>query len=196
MEKKESEKDKMLRGEWYDANYDENLLNERKDCLKRCEDFNREGQTDEQRAEALQRLLPNLGQRTVVLPPLRCDYGYNIRTGADCFVNYNTTLLDAAPITLGNNVFVGPDCGFYTAIHPLDAKRRNDGLERAQPITLGNNVWIGGHTTILPGVTIGDGSVIGAGSVVTRNIPPHVVAVGNPCRVLKPIADGKTTTEE
>jgi len=94
-------------------------------------------------------------------------------------------ILDAAPVTFGDHVFVGPHCGFYTAGHPLDAQQRRQGLEYARPITIGNDVWIGGHVAVLPGVTIGDGAVIGAGSVVVHDIPPHVVAVGNPCRVVR-----------
>ncbi len=182
-----TEKEKMLRGEWYDANYDAALQAERDHCRRLCETFNHPGHTDAERAEALRAALPHQGERTVFTPPLHADYGYNVRTGEDCFFNYDATFLDAAPIRFGNHVFVGPGCGFYTAIHPLDAARRNRGLERAQPITVEDDVWIGGHVTVLPGVTIGRGSVVGAGSVVTRDVPPGVVAAGNPCRVLRPI---------
>ena len=97
--------------------------------------------------------------------------------------------MDGAPITLGRNCFLGPSCGLYTANHPLNAVQRAQGLERALPITLGDDVWLGGNVVILPGVTIGSGSVIGAGSVVTHDIPPGVVAAGNPCRVLRPITE-------
>ena len=104
-------------------------------------------------------------------------------------MNVGCTVLDGAPVTFGNNVFVAPGCGFYTAGHPLDAERRNAGLEYALPIRVGNDVWIGAHVCVLPGVTIGDGAVIGAGSVVTRDVPPGVLAVGNPCRVVRPITE-------
>ncbi len=184
-----TEKQKMLCGEWYDANYDAQLTAEREACRRRCEAFNQPGLTDGQRDEALRQLLPHLGQRSAVVPPLHCDYGCHVETGTDCFFNFGTTLLDGAPIRFGNHVFVGPDCGFYTAIHPLDAARRNRGLERALPITVEDDVWLGGHVTVLPGVTIGRGSVIGAGSVVTRDVPPGVVAAGNPCRVIRRIEE-------
>ncbi len=183
-----TEKEKMLRGEWYDANYDADLLAERAACRQLLEAFNRDGQTDDRRAALLQQALPRLGERTTIVPPLYCDYGYHIETGHDCFFNFHTTFLDEAPIRFGNHVFVGPNCSFYTAIHPLDAGLRNRGLECARPITVGDNVWLGGNVTVLPGVNIGEGSVIGAGSVVTHDIPAGVVAVGNPCRVLRTLA--------
>ena len=105
--------------------------------------------------------------------------------GEGFFANYNLVILDCAPVTFGERVLVGPNCGFYTAIHPLDAAQRSSGQESASPITVGDDVWLGGNVTVLPGVTIGNGAVIGAGSVVTRDIPAHVLAVGNPCRVVK-----------
>lgn len=184
-----TEKQKMLRGEWYDANYAPELLAERDRCRRLCETFNSPAYTDAERDAALHQALPHLGERTVVVPPLHCDYGTQVETGTDCFFNFGATLLDEAPIRFGCHVFVGPDCGFYTAIHPLDAARRNAGLERALPITVEDDVWIGGHVTVLPGVRIGRGSVIGAGSVVTRDVPPGVVAAGNPCRILRKIAE-------
>ena len=185
----DTEKQKMLRGEWYDANYDRTLLDEREHCRRLCETFNSPERSQAERDEALGRALPHLGERTTVTPPLYCDYGYHVETGTDCFFNYGTTFLDEAPIRFGNHVFVGPHCGFHTAIHPLDAARRNAGLERALPITVEDDVWIGAQVCVLPGVTIGRGSVIGAGSVVTRDVPPGVVAAGNPCRVLRKIEE-------
>lgn len=121
--------------------------------------------------------------------PFNCDYGYNIRFGKNFYTNYNCTLLDCAPITIGDNVMFAPNVSLFTAAHPLDAEKRNAGLEFALPITIGNNVWIGGNTVVLPNVTIGDNTVIGAGSVVTKDIPPNCVAAGNPCRVLRPITE-------
>ena len=99
------------------------------------------------------------------------------------------------PVTFGDNVMIGPNCGFYTASHPMDAERRRAGWEYAAPITVGSDVWFGGGVTVLPGVTIGDGAVIGAGSVVTRNIPPHVLAAGNPCRPVRPITQEDGTIQ-
>lgn len=188
----DTEKQKMLRGEWYDAAYAPELLAERDRCRTHCEIFNHPGHTPQERDAALHRALPHLGERTTFVPPLHCDYGTQVETGTDCFFNFGTTFLDEAPIRFGNHVFVGPDCGFYTAIHPLDAPRRNRGLERALPITVEDDVWIGGHVTVLPGVTIGRGSVVGAGSVVTRDVPPGVVAAGNPCRVIRPITEAES----
>lgn len=115
------------------------------------------------------------------------DYGYNIKLGENVFININNYFMDGAEITLGNNVFVGPSCGFYTASHPLDAEDRNKGLEKASPISIGNNVWVGGNVSVMPGVTIGDGSVVGAGSVVTKDIPENVLAAGVPCKVIREI---------
>ena len=119
--------------------------------------------------------------------PFYCDYGYNIEIGENFYTNHNVVILDCARVTFGDNVFIAPNCGFYTAGHPLDAERRNKGLEDAKPITVGSNVWIGGGCTILPGVTIGDNTVIGAGSVVTKDIPANVLAFGNPCKVVREI---------
>lgn len=116
-----------------------------------------------------------------------CDYGYNIHFGRNFYTNHNLVILDTATVKFGDNVFIGPNCGFYTAGHPVDVKQRNSGLEYAKPITVGNNVWFGGNVIVLPGVTIGDNTIIGAGSVVTKDIPANVIAVGNPCKVIKSI---------
>ena len=124
-------------------------------------------------------------QEFLIEQPFYCDYGYNIHIGENFYCNVNCVILDAAPVTFGNNVFIAPNCGFYTAGHPFDVNLRNQGLEYAKPITIGNNVWIGAQVCVLPGVTIGDNCVIGAGSVVTKNIPDNSLAVGNPCRVIR-----------
>ena len=113
------------------------------------------------------------------------QYGYNIELGENFFANHNTVILDCAKVTFGDNVFVGPNCGFYTASHPLDVERRVKGLETAQPITIGNNVWIGGGVTVLPGVTIGEGAVVAAGAVVTRDVEPKTVVGGVPAKLIK-----------
>ena len=123
------------------------------------------------------------------MAPFWCDYGYNIEIGENFFANHNTVILDGGGVTFGDNVFIAPNCGFYTAGHPIGFERRNQGLEYAYPITVGDNVWIGAGVQVLPGVTIGSDVVIGAGSVVTRDIPSHSVAVGNPCRVLRKSTD-------
>ena len=113
----------------------------------------------------------------------------SITIGEGSFLNRGCYLMDCAPIALGKHVFMGPDCGVYTAVHPFDAASRNTGLEKALPVTIEDEVWLGGHVTILPGVTIGRGSIIGAGSVVTKDVPAGVVAAGNPCRVLRALTE-------
>ena len=129
------------------------------------------------------------GEHLTIEQPFVCDYGYNIRVGEGFFANYNLVILDPAPVTFGDNVFIAPNCSFTTASHPLDAERRNKGLETCKPIHVGNNVWIGANVVVLPGVTIGDNAVIGAGSVVTRDIPAGYVAYGNPCKPHRKIED-------
>lgn len=183
-----TEKEKAQAGLLYDANYDATLLAERTECQERCQRFNQlsPSQTKE-RVHLLSQLLGRVSESATIVQPFFCDYGYNIEVGANFFANTQCVILDEAPVTFGDNVFIGPCCGFYTAGHPLDAKSRNKGLEYARPIHIGSNVWIGGHVCVLPGVSIGDNTVIGAGSVVNRNIPANVVAAGNPCRVIRPI---------
>lgn len=185
-----TEKEKMLAGELYDANYNRELIAERKRCKDLCHEYNMTvpSQTGK-REELMRRLLGRTGGRFLIEQPFYCDYGYNIEIGEDFYANVNCVILDGAKVTFGRNVFIAPNCGFYTAGHPLDIARRNSGLEYARPITVGNDVWIGANVAVLPGVTIGDGCVIGAGSVVTRDIPAHSLAVGNPCRVIRRIGD-------
>lgn len=186
----ETEKEKCRRGEWYDANNDATLLAERLRCKELCHEYNQlPPRCAEERTALLRRLLGRTGRQFLIEQPFACDYGYNIEIGENFYMNVNGVILDGAPVIFGNNVFVGPSCGFYTAGHPLQAEPRNRGLEYAYPIRVGNNVWIGAQVCVLPGVTIGDNCVIGAGSVVTRNIPPFSLAVGNPCRVIRCLDD-------
>lgn len=185
-----TEQEKMAAGLWYDANFDPELLAARTKAEELCAAFNAAAPGDAERRGALLRaLIPDLGEGVTILSPFYTDYGSNCRIGAGSFLNHGVYLMDGAPITVGRNCFLGPSCGLYTANHPLNAVQRAQGLERALPITLGDDVWLGGNVVILPGVTIGSGSVIGAGSVVTHDIPPGVVAAGNPCRVLRPITE-------
>lgn len=185
-----TEKEKRDRGELYDANYDETLLKEMQNTKKICFELNSLAPDESvARKEILERLLGSAGRHCVILSPFHCDYGYNIHVGENFFANHGCVMLDGARITIGDNVFIGPLCGFYTATHPLDFERRNRGLEWAKPITIGNNVWIGGGVHIMAGVTIGDNTVIGGGSVVTHDIPCNVLAVGNPCNVLRTISN-------
>ena len=135
----------------------------------------------------LKQILTTVDDTTLIEQPFICDYGYNICFGKNFYANHNLVILDTTTVKFGDNVFIGPNCGFYTAGHPVDVKQRNSGLEYAKPITVGNNVWFGGNVIVLPGVTIGDNTIIGAGSVVTKDIPANVIAVGNPCKVIKSI---------
>ncbi|HBX45775.1 sugar O-acetyltransferase [Limibacterium fermenti] len=188
-----TEKEKCLQGLLYNANYDEELLRERAVCKDRCLEYNQTKSSDiKRRKELLKQLVPNSKENISIEPPFWCDYGYNIEFGNTIFVNHNLVILDEAKVTLGDNIFIGPNCSFYTAVHPLDAAQRNEGLEYARPISIGNNVWLGGNVVVLPGVNIGDHSVIGAGSVVTKDIPANVVAFGNPCKVIRQIEQKNT----
>lgn len=122
-------------------------------------------------------------------PPFHCDYGHHIQVGKNFFANYNCTFLDVAAITFGDNCLLGPSVSIYTAGHPVHPVSRRSAYEYGIPVTIGNDVWLGGGTIVCPGVTIGDGCVIGAGSVVTRDIPPYTIAAGNPCRVIRAITE-------
>jgi acetyltransferase-like isoleucine patch superfamily enzyme len=190
-----TEKEKMQNQMLYDANYDPELIRERMVCKDLCHTYNqlRPSQTEEQKT-LLQNLLGKTNGTFTVVAPFWCDYGYNIELGENFFANHNCVILDCAKVSFGDNVFIAPNCGFYTAGHPIDADRRNAGLEYAYPIKVGDNVWLGGGVQVLPGVTIGSDVVIAAGSVVNRDIPDHVVAGGNPCRVLRPITEADRYT--
>lgn len=183
-----SEKEKMLAGELYNADYDEELINLRLEAKELCFKYNFLSPKDsEKKKEILEELFKSSLDRCCIEPNFYCDYGFNISVGKNFYSNHNLVILDANKVVFGDNVFIGPNCGFYTAGHPLDAETRNKGLEYAKPIEIGNNVWIGGNVVVLPGIKIGDNTVIGAGSVVTKNIPSNVIAVGNPCKVIKEI---------
>ena len=184
-----TEKEKQQAGELYNAN-DRELFNERIKAQKLCAEYNAVECNDFQKRERiLDRLVALRGENTVIEPNFFCDYGYNIIIGDNFYANHNCVILDCAEVVFGNNVFIGPNCGFYTAHHPIHKDPRNELLEYARPITVGNDVWFGGNCVVVPGVTIGSNVVIGAGSVVTHDIPDNVVAVGNPCRVLRPITE-------
>ncbi|WP_373752553.1 sugar O-acetyltransferase [Neisseria weixii] len=185
-----TEKQKMLDFELYDANYNPELLQERLNAKDLCFEFNqtRPSETKKQ-AQIMRRLLGKTPEQFYITQPFWCDYGYNIEIGANFYANHNLVILDGAKVSFGDNVFIAPDCGFYTAGHPVDAERRNQGLEYAHPITVGDNVWIGGGVKVMPGVRIGSNVVIAAGSIVTKDITDNVIAGGVPCKVLRPITD-------
>lgn len=185
-----TEREKMQQGLLYDANYDEELLAERSRCKDLCFAYNQllPSLVDQQK-DIIRRLFGKTGERFYITAPFWCDYGCNIEIGENFYTNHNCVILDGAKVTFGDNVFIAPNCTFSTAGHPLDTEQRNHGLEYAYPITVGDNVWFGASVTVLPGVTIGSNTVIGAGSVVNRDIPDGVVAVGNPCRVVRKITE-------
>ena len=191
-----TEKEKMLKQMMYAANNDEDLLKERAIAKDLCFKYNQLMPSDvENQKKVLKEILGEVDDSVIFVAPFWCDYGYNIRVGKNFFANHNTVILDGAKVTFGDNVFIAPNCGFYTAGHPIDAKRRNQGLEYAYPITIGNNVWIGAGVHVMPGVTIGDNVVIGGGSIVVKDIPSNSVAVGNPCHVIREITEEDEHTD-
>ena len=191
------EKEKMLSGLLYDANYDKSLIDERTKCKSLCVLYNGLSPSNvDERNKIIKKILGSTKQNFLIEQPFYCDYGYNISIGENFYANHNLIILDPGKVEFGDNVFIGPNCAFYTPQHPLDSETRNKGLEYAFPIKIGNNVWLGGNVVVLPGVSIGDNSVIGAGSVVTKNIPPNVIAAGNPCKVIREITEKDKTKFE
>lgn len=185
--------DRMLAGQLYDPSA-KDLHQARMRSRLLAESYNRTSVADQTgRRTILKQLFKAFGDGGYIEPRLQVDYGSHISIGKNFYANYDPILLDVAPITIGNNVLLGPRVSLLTPAHPLDAAVRNDGLEYAKPITVGNNVWLGGGCTVLPGVTIGNNVVVGAGAVVTKDVPDSVVVAGNPARVLRPLtaADAK-----
>ncbi|WP_114791702.1 sugar O-acetyltransferase [Niabella yanshanensis] len=184
-----NEKEKMLAGKPYKS-FEPQLFEER----QRAKDLNYQiNQLHpfklEERNELFKKLLGSTGTQFHIEPPFYCDYGYNITIGENFYSNYNCIILDCAPVTIGDNVLLAPNVAIYTAGHPIHYEPRNEAYEYAFPVTIGNNVWIGGNTVINPGITIGDNTVIGSGSVVTKDIPANVIAVGSPCKLIRSITD-------
>ena len=198
-----TEKEKMLKGFIYDTS-DPELVKLRKIARDIARKFNNTTEDEvEIRKSLLKEVLGKIWEGTEINPDIKLDYGCNIYIGDRCYINFNSVFLDCAEICLGNDVFVGPGVSFVTPIHPMISSERNarlksDGsyymLEYAQPINIGDNVWICSNVTILPGVSIGSNTVIGAGSVVTKDIPSNVLAVGNPCRVIRNITEQDKVT--
>jgi maltose O-acetyltransferase len=175
-----TEKQKMMTGQLY-KDSDPELVAERLAAQRLVDEFNAT------RSHAvIQKLFGSIGEGSWVMPRFQCDYGYQIHLGSNSFLNYDAILMDCAPITIGDDVSIGPRAQLLTALHPMeDHEARRQRFETAASITIGNNVWLGGGVIVCAGVTIGDNAVIGAGSVVTRDIPPRVLAVGNPCKVIR-----------
>ena len=183
-----SEREKMLAGELYDP-LDSELVAGRERARDLCQDLNatREGE-QERRREILKALFGQGGEDVWMQPPFFCDYGSNIRMGKKCFFNFNCVVLDVCEVTIGDHTLFGPSVQIYTATHPMNAELRRT-QEAGKPITIGSDVWVGGGAILCPGVKIGSRTVIGAGSVVTRDIPDDVFAAGNPCRVVREIKE-------
>ncbi len=181
-----TEREKMLKGEWYDANFDFELIEERSMAEQLCYDYNtaRPG-SDKQRAILCDLLGAELPDGLTILAPVYFDYGKRTRFGQGTFVNHGCYFMDGDSINIGNNVFIGPFCGFYTATHPMNYADRNQGLEKALPITIGDNCWFGANVSVLQGVTIGSGCVIAAGSIVTQDMPANSIIAGVPATVKK-----------
>lgn len=176
-----------MSGELYHADQ-QALLDDLHRCEQECYEINNMPPTEmEARDARIARLFGKAGKRLHVLPPFRCDYGWNIEVGDFFFANFGLSILDENKVTFGNHVYIGPNCSFYTAGHPLDVERRNQDYEYSLPIHVGDNVWFGGNVTVVPGVTIGSNTVIAAGAVVTHDIPGGVLAGGVPARVIKRI---------
>ena len=185
-----TEKQKMLMGIIYNAE-EACLIEERNRAKSLTKQYNESRQEDrDHRKYLMGQIFGKLGQNVHLEAPFYLDYGYRTTIGDDFFSNFNLTILDGGGVEIGDRVFIGPNVGIYTANHPTDVRRREKGYEWALPVNIGNKVWIGGGVTILPGVTIGDNTVIAAGSVVTKDIPANVVAAGNPCKVIKEAEEG------
>lgn len=183
-----SEKEKRMLGQLYNAANDKELQKELYKAKDLCYEYNKILPSKlEERKRQMKKILGSTKENFVIEQPFMCDYGYNIEIGENFYANHNLVILDGNQVKFGDHVFIAPNCGFYTAGHPIDSKQRNKGLEYAKPIEVGNNVWIGGNVVVLPGVKIGDNCVIGAGSVVVKDIPENSIAVGNPCKVIRKI---------
>ncbi|MBU5294239.1 sugar O-acetyltransferase [Anaerosalibacter bizertensis] len=181
-----SEKEKMLAGDFYNTN-DKELVREREYARELTFEFNNTRPGEKRKKEEILRRLIIAKGSFYIEAPFHCDYGYNIEIGDNFYANFGCVILDVNKVKIGDNVLLAPNVQIYTATHPIDPKERIAGKEFAKPVVIGNNVWIGGGTIICPGVRIGDNVTIGAGSVVTKDIPNNVVAVGNPCKVIRKI---------
>lgn len=179
-----TEKEKMLTGALYNA-LDPELSGERQKARLLLNELNDFSMPTGERIPVVSQLIPRAGKNVCIQPPFYCDYGYNILVGDDVFFNFNCVVLDVMTVTIGSRTLIGPGVQIYAATHPLSFKERASGLEYAKPVNIGEDVWIGGGAIICPGVAIGDRAVIGAGSVVTTDVPPDVVAAGNPCKVIR-----------
>ncbi len=184
-----NQKERMLAGLPYKAWMD-GLSQERLENKKKIFAFNHlEPDKIEEKEKLLKEILGKTGKYVNIEAPFHCDYGYNIEVGENFFANYNFTVLDVGKVRIGANAQIAPNVSIYTAGHPVHPDSRNSGYEYGISITIGDNVWIGGNACIMPGVTIGNNVVIGAGSVVTKDVPDNVIAAGNPCKIIRAITE-------
>ena len=185
-----NEWNKAQAGYLYDANYDKEIIESRTRCADLCYEFNQCKPSDTKRQkEIIKKIMGCVKGDFVITAPFYCDHGSNITIGNNFYTNHNCTILDGAKVTFGDNVFIAPNVVFSTAGHAIDAEQRSKGLEIAFPITVGDNVWIGANVSVLPGVSIGSNTIIGAGSVVNKDIPEGVIAAGVPCKVIRKITE-------
>ena len=184
-----SEFDKMMAGQWYNA-MDYSMLKMRQENNKKTEAYSRITiNTLSYKDRMAKAIVKEFGENANIIPPFTCDYGCNVKVGDNTVINHSGVFLDTNEINIGKHALIGPKSGLYGAIHPFDVEARNEGIEKAKTINIGDGAWLGGKVTVVPGVSIGKHSVIGAGSVVTKDIPDDVVAVGNPCRVIRKITE-------
>lgn len=180
-----SEKEKMVDGKMYDPT-DPELVAGRERARRLIRQYNQTEETQhERRKDLLYELFGSMGDRILIEPPFRCDYGDNIYLGENFYANFGCVVLDVCPVKIGRDCLIGPGAHIYTATHPLNATERNSGYEYGKPVTIGDGVWIGGRAVLNPGVTVGDGSVVASGAVVTDDVPGGVVVQGNPATVVK-----------
>ena len=185
-----NEWEKGQKGYLYDANNDPEIMDKHLNCLNACFELNNISPLEkEKREERIRKIVGEIGPGFDILSPFFCDFGENIHIGSNFYANHNLSILDGGRVTIGDSVFIAPNVVITTAGHAIDPEQRDRGMEIALPITIGSHVWMGANVCILPGVTVGDNVVIGAGSVVTKDIPDNVIAVGNPCRALRKITD-------
>ena len=184
-----SEFNKMMAGQWYNA-MDYSMLKMRQENNKKTEAYSRITiNTLSYKDRMAKAIVKEFGENANIIPPFTCDYGCNVKVGDNTVINHSGVFLDTNEINIGKHALIGPKSGLYGAIHPFDVEARNEGIEKAKTINIGDGAWLGGKVTVVPGVSIGKHSVIGAGSVVTKDIPDDVVAVGNPCRVIRKITE-------
>lgn len=188
-----SEWEKLQAGMVYN-DFDSDLFMRRVEAKKLFREYNRTGDDDTAlRRKLMEQLFKHVGTEVWIEPDFRCEFGKNIVIGNNVYINFGCIILDCAEVTIGDNVLLGPNIGIYAANHSLDAEERINGGCCGKPVHVGNNVWLGGDVKILPGVSVGDNTIIGTGSIVTKDIPAGVIAIGNPCRVIRAVTEADKT---